>query len=117
MNKIEKIDKKILILGAGTMGLQIALQCSAHGFNVSVYDVFDKVLEKAEKQISRLAEKLFFKQLYRSTFLLSVKHNSHGSSFLRQSYLGHNNLKSCSVHTTGIFFFQASSTINGESWE
>ena len=56
MNNIE--NKKILILGAGTMGLQIALQCAAHGFNVTVYDIFEQALEKAEKQISKLAEKL-----------------------------------------------------------
>ncbi|MEN8211978.1 MAG: 3-hydroxyacyl-CoA dehydrogenase [Thermodesulfobacteriota bacterium] len=58
MNKIENKNKKILILGAGTMGLQIALQCAAHGFDVSVYDAFEQALEKGEKQIVKLAEKL-----------------------------------------------------------
>lgn len=58
MNNIKNNNKKILILGAGTMGLQIALQCAAWGFNVSVYDAFEQALEKAEKQIGKLAEKL-----------------------------------------------------------
>jgi 3-hydroxybutyryl-CoA dehydrogenase len=58
MNNIENNNKKILILGAGTMGLQIALQCAAWGFNVSVYDAFEQALEKGEKQIGKLAEKL-----------------------------------------------------------
>ena len=58
MNNIKNNNKKILILGAGTMGLQVALQCAAWGFNVSVYDAFEQALEKAEKQIGKLAEKL-----------------------------------------------------------
>lgn len=30
--------RRVLILGAGTMGLQIGLQCATHGFDVVVYD-------------------------------------------------------------------------------
>ena len=31
--------KKILVVGAGTMGQQIALQCAMHGYEVHVYDI------------------------------------------------------------------------------
>jgi len=30
---------KVLIVGAGTMGQQIAFQCAAHGYRVTLYDV------------------------------------------------------------------------------
>ncbi|HPJ94498.1 MAG TPA: 3-hydroxyacyl-CoA dehydrogenase NAD-binding domain-containing protein, partial [Deltaproteobacteria bacterium] len=36
--KIEEI-KKVLILGAGTMGQQIGLQCAIHGYEVVYYDL------------------------------------------------------------------------------
>lgn len=48
--------KNILILGSGTMGLQIALQCASYEFNVTVYDVNEKALAKAEKHLVKLAD-------------------------------------------------------------
>lgn len=48
--------KNILILGSGTMGLQIALQCASYEFNVTVYDVNEKALGKAEKHLVKLAD-------------------------------------------------------------
>ncbi|MCP4718998.1 MAG: 3-hydroxyacyl-CoA dehydrogenase, partial [Desulfobacteraceae bacterium] len=53
-NKIEKV----LILGAGTMGLQIGLQCAAWGFDVTIYDAFDQALDRAKKKLNRLADSL-----------------------------------------------------------
>lgn len=53
-NKIEKV----LILGAGTMGLQIGLQCAVSGFNVTIYDAFDRVLEEAQHRVQKIAESL-----------------------------------------------------------
>lgn len=64
---IEKREKKgtmetkierVLILGAGTMGLQIGLQCAAWGFDVTVYDPFDQALELAGKRLGKLADSL-----------------------------------------------------------
>ncbi len=50
--------KKVLILGAGTMGLQIGLQCAASGFEVMVYDPFDAAIEAAQKRLDGLAGNL-----------------------------------------------------------
>ncbi len=53
----DKIEK-VLILGAGTMGLQIGLQCAASGFNVIVYDAFDHALKTAEDRVGKIARAL-----------------------------------------------------------
>lgn len=50
--------KTILIIGAGTMGLQIGMISAASGFDVIIYDVFEQALEKAEKNIQRLGQRL-----------------------------------------------------------
>jgi len=55
---MEKKIEKVLILGAGTMGLQIGLQCAAWGFDVTVYDPFDQALEQAKKRVNKLADSL-----------------------------------------------------------
>lgn len=36
--------RRVLIIGAGTMGQQIAWQCASHGYDVVVYDAFAKAL-------------------------------------------------------------------------
>ena len=48
--------EKVLILGAGTMGLQIGLQCAASGFNVIIYDAFDSALEEAKNRVQKIAK-------------------------------------------------------------
>ncbi|MCD6292434.1 MAG: 3-hydroxyacyl-CoA dehydrogenase [Deltaproteobacteria bacterium] len=55
--KNQKI-KNILILGAGTMGLQIGLLCATSGFNVIIYDTFAQALNAAETRLRKLAEEL-----------------------------------------------------------
>ncbi|MDM8517888.1 3-hydroxyacyl-CoA dehydrogenase [Desulfobacterales bacterium HSG16] len=60
--KIEDI-KNILIIGAGTMGTQIGLQCAMSGCDVMIYDAFPKILEKAEKRNDDLAAYLADKEL------------------------------------------------------
>ena len=57
-NSVNRKIKKVLILGAGTMGLQIGLQCAASGFEVMVYDPYEDALEAAQKRLGRLAERL-----------------------------------------------------------
>jgi len=52
--KIEDI-KKVLILGAGTMGQQIGLQCAMHGYEVMYYDISKDILDKALQRVSKLA--------------------------------------------------------------
>ncbi len=50
--------KNILIIGAGTMGLQIGLVSAVSGFDVIIYDAFEKALEQAEKRMQKLADRL-----------------------------------------------------------
>lgn len=48
--------KKVLILGAGTMGQQIGFQCAVCGYEVILYDIGTDMLEKATARIRKLAE-------------------------------------------------------------
>ncbi len=52
--KIEDI-KRVLILGAGTMGQQIGLQCAMNGYEVVYYDISQDVLDDAIKRVTKLA--------------------------------------------------------------
>ena len=57
ISKVEDIQK-ILILGAGTMGRQIALQCALYGYTVALYDLNKNVLENAISQLKDYASYL-----------------------------------------------------------
>jgi 3-hydroxybutyryl-CoA dehydrogenase len=50
--------KRVLVIGAGTMGQQIALQCAMHGYDVTLYDVAPAALERARAQIQAYASHL-----------------------------------------------------------
>lgn len=52
-----KIDdiKRVLILGAGTMGQQIGLQCAMSGYETVYYDLSQELLDKALKRVTKLA--------------------------------------------------------------
>ncbi len=52
--------KKVLIVGGGTMGQQIAFQCAAHGYAVSLYDIDEGALEKALQRLNGYAEYLVY---------------------------------------------------------
>jgi 3-hydroxybutyryl-CoA dehydrogenase len=52
--KIEDV-RRVLVVGAGTMGRQISLQCATHGYNVTLYDVAPKALEAARGQLKEYA--------------------------------------------------------------
>ncbi|HNY65936.1 MAG TPA: 3-hydroxyacyl-CoA dehydrogenase [Deltaproteobacteria bacterium] len=56
-----KIDhiRKVLILGAGTMGQQIGFVCAMHGFQVMLYDISDEILAKSVKNIEKLGSSWF----------------------------------------------------------
>lgn len=47
--------KRVLILGAGTMGQQIGLQCAMHGYEVVYYDISQEILDKAKNRVAKLA--------------------------------------------------------------
>ena len=55
-----KIDdiQRVLIVGAGTMGQQIGLQCAMHGYQVTIYDIAPEMLETATTQIKAYADHL-----------------------------------------------------------
>ncbi len=48
--------RNVLIVGAGTMGCQIGLQCASHGFDVTIVDSDPAALETARTRLRRLAE-------------------------------------------------------------
>jgi 3-hydroxybutyryl-CoA dehydrogenase len=50
--------KKVLILGAGTMGLQIGVLCAVSGFEVTVFDAFEDALNGAKARVGKLAHQL-----------------------------------------------------------
>lgn len=54
MMKLSDI-RKVLILGAGTMGQQIGLQCAMSGYSVVYYDLSEEILENAVKRVAKLA--------------------------------------------------------------
>jgi len=51
--------RKVLILGAGTMGQQIAFMCALHGYRVVLYDISQEILDKAVKSIGKLGSSWF----------------------------------------------------------
>ena len=51
----KNIINNVLILDAGTMGLQIGLLCAVQGFDVTLYDTFDKALEQAGQRVKKIA--------------------------------------------------------------
>lgn len=46
--------KKVLLLGAGTMGQQISIPCSLAGFDVVIYDINEDALKKAMEGIPKI---------------------------------------------------------------
>ncbi|MEN6474111.1 MAG: 3-hydroxyacyl-CoA dehydrogenase [Syntrophaceae bacterium] len=46
--------KKVLILGAGTMGQQIGFVCAMHGYDVVMYDLSVDILEKSRRRMEKL---------------------------------------------------------------
>jgi len=47
--------KKVLILGAGTMGQQIGLQCAINGYDTIYYDISAEILDNAMGRVNKLA--------------------------------------------------------------
>jgi 3-hydroxybutyryl-CoA dehydrogenase len=48
--------KKVLIIGAGTMGQQISVPCALSGYQVSIYDIKEDALATAMKRIGKLLD-------------------------------------------------------------
>lgn len=50
--------KKVLVVGAGTMGQQIAFQCAAHNYSVTLYAISNNAVEWARQRLSDYADGL-----------------------------------------------------------
>lgn len=48
--------KNVTVAGSGVLGYQIAFQAAFYGFNVTVYDISDEILEKAKTKFNILSE-------------------------------------------------------------
>jgi 3-hydroxybutyryl-CoA dehydrogenase len=48
--------RRVLVVGAGTMGQQIALQCASHGYEVALHDIEPSALASAMQRIAASAE-------------------------------------------------------------
>jgi 3-hydroxybutyryl-CoA dehydrogenase len=48
--------RHIVVLGAGTMGKQIAVQCAGHGYDVTLYDIDSGVLSGAKEQAAGILD-------------------------------------------------------------
>ena len=46
--------KKICVVGAGTMGHQIALQCAVHNYDVHLVDISKEALARAQEEIRKI---------------------------------------------------------------
>ncbi|MFY9169228.1 3-hydroxybutyryl-CoA dehydrogenase [anaerobic digester metagenome] len=46
--------KRVLILGAGTMGQQIGFICAMHGYTVVMHDLSEEILDKAIRRMEKL---------------------------------------------------------------
>ncbi len=57
---------RVLIVGAGTMGQQIGLQCATHGYHVTLYDAAEDALTTALSQV-----RLYATQMVAGGFLTS----------------------------------------------
>lgn len=56
--------KKICVVGAGTMGHQIALQCAVHNYEVSLVDISKEALVRAQEEIRKiLKERVSLKEI------------------------------------------------------
>ncbi|MFZ5565126.1 MAG: 3-hydroxyacyl-CoA dehydrogenase [Thermodesulfobacteriota bacterium] len=55
--EIVKADqiKKVLVLGAGTMGQQIGFLCASNGFDTTIYDLSRDLLDTAKKRMEKLS--------------------------------------------------------------
>ena len=49
---------RVLIIGSGTMGLQIGLQCATHGYQVVLYDIDPAALETGMGRIRAYADEV-----------------------------------------------------------
>ncbi|WP_461834299.1 3-hydroxyacyl-CoA dehydrogenase NAD-binding domain-containing protein [Desulfothermus sp.] len=101
--KLEDI-RKVLVVGAGTMGQQIALQVSLYGFDVCLYDIQKDILNNALRRIKDLGQKLIQNRkwtnkqieqaLVRIKFTTDPEEAAYNADFLSESVPENPDLKS-----------------------
>jgi 3-hydroxybutyryl-CoA dehydrogenase len=50
--------RRVLVVGSGTMGLQIGLQCATHGYDVAMYDLEPAALDTGARRLRASADEL-----------------------------------------------------------
>jgi 3-hydroxybutyryl-CoA dehydrogenase len=59
--------RRVLVVGSGTMGLQIGLQCATHGYDVAMYDLEPAALDAGARRMVAYADELVTTGLIDST--------------------------------------------------
>ena len=68
--------RRVLIIGAGTMGLEIAWQCASYGYDVVIYDAFAKALISTAAHVQRIS----YSGIASGFERLSARHSSFAQS-------------------------------------
>jgi len=79
---------KVLIVGAGTLGLRIALRCALDGYQVTMYDISEKSLAKAVEMQAYLIKAYLKKGILTQEMIERAKNNLSTSTDLAQSCKG-----------------------------
>jgi 3-hydroxybutyryl-CoA dehydrogenase len=77
--------RTVLVIGAGTMGSQIALQCAMHGFEVNLYDISPENLEKGMQLIHGYVDSLIPQGIVRVSDADSVFERIHPTTNLNHA--------------------------------
>jgi 3-hydroxybutyryl-CoA dehydrogenase len=79
MLKIEDL-RTVLVIGAGTLGGQIALQCAMHGYQVNLYDISDEALAKGMALIKGYADSMLAEGLQNEAQMAAALERLHPST-------------------------------------
>jgi len=75
----------VLVVGAGTLGLRIALRCALDGYKVTMYDISEEQLTTALKMQTHLTESYFKKGMFDNDAVVNAKANLQVSTDLAQA--------------------------------
>jgi 3-hydroxybutyryl-CoA dehydrogenase len=70
----------VLVIGAGTMGSQIALQCALYGFEVNLYDISPEFLEKGMQLIHGYVDSLITHGMFTDSHAASAVNRIHSTT-------------------------------------
>ncbi|MEM7104073.1 MAG: 3-hydroxyacyl-CoA dehydrogenase [Bacteroidota bacterium] len=65
--------KKVLILGAGTLGSRVGLQAAVSGYDVAIYDISEKAFERARKTHDYLLGRLLKNEIIKPSDVNTIK--------------------------------------------